>query len=701
MDALSVRRSWFVDLLQRVGLLSVETLDAGSDFGTGVAREPGYSALKAMSAYAAFPWVKAVVTAKAVDLSGLPIKLTRGEGPDAEVIPDHEVLDLIARPSERVNGLLYRRQQWVDLDLTGNAYALMLGPNRPTSLLRMHPNRVSIQSLSDGQIDSYQYDQRGGSTAYDWTTVLHVRGPSWEDSPTGLFGTGLIRALHNDLSADLAASQTAATAASKGRPDAIIRPKDGSDRWTPDQVRLIKDSVDRKLKDSEGGALILGGSAEYTPLSWTPKDMEFDSLRSHVREAVLAAAGVPPSRVSLPTANYAQAKEMERTYWQSLQGESALLDAEWTRLAQLWDPRFRIRHDFSAVPSLQEDRTARVQRVQQWWTMGISLTEAAAYEGFDDLPIPETTSRPASSANTDEAAAGPEQQAFGSWWRRAPSLELVEDRELPDPAPSRDLIWRRFIDRIHAPTERAMNLEMRRFLRDQGARFADRFGEMMAATASAPGGLRRDLTDADLAAIFKDVDEAKRLGAAVGPLLEEALAGAFAAAMDQLNLEIGAGDDVIRAAEAKLRAELITNVSTTTKAAVSEVIREGLENGSTIKEMQRGIQKSRAFSPPRALTIARTETTRAVNQGTVESYRSAVQEVPDLRMEWLTARDDGDRHPAYPGLDGTVAEVDGVFVYETTNGAVIRSPYPGGSMIPSEDINCRCTVIPVLGDSNG
>ena len=63
--------------------------------------------------------------------------------------------------------------------------------------------------------------------------------------------------------------------------------------------------------DAEGGALIMGGAADYKPLTWSPKDMEFQALRRHVREAVLAASGVPPSRVSLPTANYAQAKEME------------------------------------------------------------------------------------------------------------------------------------------------------------------------------------------------------------------------------------------------------------------------------------------------------------------------------------------------------------------------------------------------------
>lgn len=815
MSDLVVRQSWVVRLLQRVGLLSVQEHNAGSDFGVDTAVQPGYNALQAMSAYAAFPWVKAVVNAKATDLSGLPIKLIFGTGPDAEVIPEHEVLDLIAQPSERVTGLLYRRQQWVDLDLTGNAYGLMLGEREPTSVLRLHPYRVRIQAMSDGQVDYYEYDQRGSSTRYDWSVMLHTRGPSWEDDPTGLFGTGLIRALHNDLSADLAASQTSAKAASKGRPDALISPKDSTQPWTKAQVDLIKGSVDRKLMDAEGGALIMGGAADYKPLTWSPKDMEFQSLRQHVREAVLAASGVPPSRVSLPTANYAQAKEMERTYWQALQGEAALLDAEWTRLARRWDPRFRIVHDFSSVPALQEDRSARVQRVQQWWTMGLSLSDAAAFEGFDDLPEPEHAIRPPSPDSSNESASGSTKQTpFRVWWRRAP-LDSPRGEE------ARAAHWRRFIDRVHGPVERGLNLQMRAFLQEQARRYGERLEAVLGRSASGPPGVTRakyddidfsppkgcreeaargvqwveeghagdglkpetirwarrfargeditpdkarkmrawlarhevdktgegfkpgedgfpspgrvawalwcgdagkawstklvrqmdaedakskgidqesavilrDLSDEAWRAILDEVAEAEALGDAVAPYLRQALQQAFAAAMAELGLDIDAGDDVIRNAEATLKADLITRVSETTKEVVSEIVRAGLATGATIQEMQESIASSRGFAPSRALTIARTETTRAVNRGAVDSYRRAVEDIPELQMQWLSARDDSVR-PAHAALDGDVSEVDGTFVDEHGH----RAAYPGGFNVAADDINCRCTVIPYFAE---
>ena len=705
MGALVVRDSWLSRLLVRVGLIRPGEFSAGTDFRASVATSPGYSPIQAMSAIAAFPWVRACVKAKSVDLSGLPLRVTRGRGADTEILEDHDVLTLLEQPSERVNGLQFRRQLWVDLDLTGNWFGAMIGPGaRPLSILRLHPQRVRIQPLADGQIGHYEYDRHAGTVPYDYSSILHIRGASWEDNPSGLFGTGLIRALHNDLSADLAASKASAKTASRGRPDSIVRPKDPTDRWTADQVDLIRQSIDHHLSRAEGGALILGASADYSPLSWSPKDMEFQALRVHVRGAVLAASGVPPSRVSLPTANYATAKEGDRTYWQALRGEAALIDAELTRLVRLWDPRLRISHDFSSVAALQEDRTAQVTRVREWWTMGLSLADAAAYEGFEDLPEPETLSRPSSTVTTpDESAPGPTSAAFGDWWRRAPSLQSVESPPDMQTEEGREIRWRGFLERIHTPIERGMNLVLRRFLVEQAQRYSDRLGEVLGQAADgqaadAPAPETRDIADADLARLLAESEEAQRLGDTIGPRLLDALRRAFQSARDDLALS-GLDEDGLRLAEATLKADMIVfrsdvtnNVAQLTRDSVSFIVRDGLSTGATIQEMQTSIAASRAFSPARALTIARTETTRAVNRGTVESYRQAIKDLPDLRMEWLSARDDAVRD-SHTDMDGVTSEVDGLFV---NPGNAASAPHPGGFGIPGEDINCRCTVLPLL-----
>jgi len=234
---------------------------------------------------------------------------------------------------------------------------------------------------------------------------------------------------------------------------------------------------------------------------------------------------------------------------------------------------------------------------------------------------------------------------------------------------------------------------MRAFLQEQAKRYGERLEAVLGRSASGPPGVTRDLSDEAWRAILDEVAEAEALGDAVAPYLRQALQQAFAAAMAELGLDIGAGDDVIRNAEATLKADLITRVSGTTKEVVSEIVRAGLATGATIQDMQESIASSRGFAQSRALTISRTEATRAVSRGAVDSYRRAVEDIPELQMQWLSARDDSVR-PAHAALDGDVSEVDGTFVDEHGH----RAAYPGGFGVAADDINCRCTVIPYFAE---
>jgi len=121
--------------------------------------------------------------------------------------------------------------------------------------------------------------------------------------------------------------------------------------------------------------------------------------------------------------------------------------------------------------------------------------------------------------------------------------------------------------------------------------------------------------------------------------------------------------------------------------AIRTLIEEGIADGLSVNQMQASIRSSSAMSPARALRIARTESTRAVNQGTINAYEEAAQLGLTVKKVWLTAGD-GERHPTYAGLDGQERDLDQDFDLEG-----VPAPYPGGSDEASEDINCRCTTI--------
>ena len=413
MDFPEPRPGLLARLLRAVGLVKVDAgtgevaHSAGAEFVPDLSYRSPYDPKAALSAFAAFPWPFSCCEAITQDLAGLPLKLYRGQGADAEPVDDHPVLDLLGQPSSRVDQGLWRRQLYTDLVLTGNAFQLMAGTgDTVTSLIRMHPARVTISAMNDGQVDHYRYEPGGGHPErYQFDQVLHFRGPSWTDDPSNLWGTGAVQPLHHDLTTEKAQAALAARQASTGQPSGILTPSDEMTTWSHQQVKDLRRLYESQMQEGGSGILILGGQATFSKLAWTPREMEWSQVRDFVRQSTLAAFGVVPVRVGIESQNFATAQSQMRLYWGSLQGRAAIIDAGLTRLARTFDPDLSVRHDFSAVDVLQESRTERLQRVQTWAAMGVPLSEAAAYEGFDDLPF--TTADDREAETPDQADQPP------------------------------------------------------------------------------------------------------------------------------------------------------------------------------------------------------------------------------------------------------------------------------------------------------
>ena len=90
--------------------------------------------------------------------------------------------------------------------------------------------------------------------------------------------------------------------------------------------------------------------------------------------------------------------------------------------------------------------------------------------------------------------------------------------------------------------------------------------------------------------------------------------------------------------------------------------------------------------------IARTESTKAINLATNQSYQTAANEGISIRKEWLSSRDDKVRE-THRELDGQVVGVQEDFVVPSTGE---KGPAPAAFASPAESINCRCTIVPVI-----
>ena len=112
-----------------------------------------------------------------------------------------------------------------------------------------------------------------------------------------------------------------------------------------------------------------------------------------------------------------------------------------------------------------------------------------------------------------------------------------------------------------------------------------------------------------------------------------------------------------------------------------------------IQQIKEELLTSPGFSAARALTIARTETTRSVNAGALVAYAGAADSGIDMKVEWLTARDDAVRD-SHVAMDGQTIMVGGSF----TSGDGGSGAGPGQLGSGADDINCRCTVLPFFED---
>ena len=662
--------------------VQIEDFRAGADWAGFGPVSSGYDADNALSAYAAFPWVRACVDAISEDLAGLPRRVMVGYGDDAEVIEDHPVLDLLEEPTlapGSLNGEQAYQQRIMDWLLVGDAYRLIIGIDGqdPTGLTRLHPARVSIKPSTWGGVESYVYGDAQGEIAPE--RVLQDRLKSWANGPRTLHGTGLIRTLNDDLTTDHNAAKRASITSAQGQPMGIVSPKDGKGLgWGADTIRRMKSAFLSSMR--EGGLFFLGDDLTYTSLGWSPRDMEFEKVRELARHAVLADFGVPPTRVGLQSANYATAQMEARNYWQTLRAKARQLDAVDTRLARMFrhadQARVRVVTDFSNVEALQESRTDRVSRVTQLKMSGVPLALALREEGFNDLAglIPvEVVAAPVAEVARATGTDGARLFVVSGSTKGAAIYTREDDEEK-----RRAAQWVEYIKAQHSPAEKRLNKAIKPALAAAGQRIA-KSAEALLDKAD------KSYTEAEIADLL---DIAAELSTALqGPEVKAAVRAAletgFAKALAELGMASGWNAGVTTDI---LVGQMITNMLPFTVFRVREVINAGLVEGTPPAEIRAALEADFAFSPSRALTVARTETTGAVERGASQAYEEATAAGVKFKLEWLTARDPEVRESHIP-MDGELANDEGDFISGDGN----TTTAPGAFGIAGEDINCRCT----------
>lgn len=123
---------------------------------------------------------------------------------------------------------------------------------------------------------------------------------------------------------------------------------------------------------------------------------------------------------------------------------------------------------------------------------------------------------------------------------------------------------------------------------------------------------------------------------------------------------------------------------------VTAAVTQAVLQGKTVPQLAASIAGIAAMDQRAAMKAARTAMTSAHSLGKLKGYERAAGMGIDVEKQWLAALDSRTRG-SHRHLDGETVKLDAEF----SNGL----KYPGDPDGPGSEVyNCRCTLVPVIGD---
>lgn len=688
--------------------------------------------------------------------STAPLRAYKGDMEHPELLPPgHPLSNLLQRPNPNQSWEEFQSGNIASLNVAGNAYVYMdraRGGGLPVAMWPLRPDRVFIVPDDKRGIRGYMYTPEGtsaqGGIALLPENVMHVKLPNPGDPLEGMgYGLSPISALAQSADVDNKITSFLKTFFDEGTMVSFLLKFD----FPLDDISVARirerwmEIYGGSQNWSKPGVLDQGGEAQR--LGMTFDEMGFDGLDERNETRILGPFGVPPiligSRVGLQRSTYSNYEEARRAFWQdTMLWEYRLFEVEYQYYLQDEGGAF-VAFDYSDVPALRRDTPAMVAAFAQLVGTGISKNEAAATVGleFGDLPDgdvvympvgmvavagppeqmpekpepPPVEEPPQEEAEPVDTEEEPEQDTEGM----AEAEEQAEDQDgkkalkvagwSPD---QKAALWKAHDTIAQSWEQRFEQMAARQFQTD--------LRELLAILNEGKAkALEEKATVAWSEMLLRWQDYLTMAGLdnwrkAFVPLVSGVIqdqAERWTATLGmQFNIRNVLAEDWLKAYILKFAQP----INQTTLDAVKGLLVTAQEEGWSVPQMQKGLEamfeqflggelteEERAWFTERLPAhrtemIARTETIRASNSGSLRLF----EDYGAKRKEWLSTQDDRTRSyekgDAFDHVEpnGQVVDIDKPF---TVSGEKLMYPGdPDGSL--GNFINCRCTILPVVGD---
>jgi len=661
-----------------------------------------------LAQYSNSVWVYACTYLNATTIAQLPWRLFKKNANGEKVQVNNKIVeDLFHKPnSNDENSTFFNLIEWTSasLDLIGNAYWLLdeLVGGRPKSIQMLDGWRMRVvggKTVRDRVVEGYKYI-RNDSSKIDFTPeeITHFK---YMSSMTRLYGQGSVTASRTSNTTHKYAQNTNLKIFENGaKLDAVLETDQelGDDLW-----RRLDSQFNSKYGTFTRAhqTAVLTKGLKYKAIMSTLKDLEYINGLKLTREEICAAFGVPPMLVGiLDNASYSNFEEATKVFYNfNIVPKTHRMEEVITKVVQLFDKNLFFEFDLSDITALRDDEKEKSEIAKTYWGMGIPINDIIdkMHLPFEPVEGGDVGLVPFSIAPIETVVNPPEPEP-------APGLPVEEDED-EDAGEDDDeksvkktrihtkeqklFLWKQF-DRL---TQAVMNAYMG---------IIDKFFFQLELGVIMRLNNKKDYVKAPpkVSIFLWDEDSTEKRWFNTSTRVHTASVRSNGQ-RELRNLGIDQAFDVSNPRVIKyLKTYGLTKSKEVIGQARSDVIKAlqaGVSAGEGIPELTKRVQnvfvgyKNDAFKAER---IARTEVIGTSNFGALESYK---QSGVVKKKQWLPEFDDRLRESHLQA--GTTYDEKGAIPLDQNFSLAGGSGLaPGNIGTAAEDINCRCTLIPIVDE---
>lgn len=646
-------------------------------------------------------WVYACTYLNATTIAQLPWKLYKFKQQGSKLVKEQvfnqQIFELFNKPNTNdENSTWFNLVEWTSasLDLIGNSYWLLddLVGLKPRSIQMLKGSSMRIipgRKRGDDLVEGYAYIKVDSQKVLFTTQeITHFK---YMSPLSQLYGQGSVSASRTSNTTHKYAQQTNLKIFQNGaKVDAVLETdKDLDD----DLFKRLSSQFNGKygtFSRSHQTAILTRG-LKYKAIMSTLKDLEYINGLKITREEICAAFGVPPMLVGiLDNASYSNFEEATKVFYNfNIVPKTKRLQSVITTVAKLFDKDIFFEFDLSDINALRDDEKEKSEIAKNYWSIGVPLNDIIDKMNLPFNPVDggDVGLIPFSVSPIDQAAIIPEEEPIQQ--PEEDDEDMNEDEKSVKKTFTKEqklFLWKQF-DKL---TTTISNGYMK---------IIDTFFSGLELSVIVRLNQKKDVNKAPQVNIYlwnenEVVDKWFNVSTKVHT------ASVKTNGQRELrNLGINQTFDVSNPRVKKYlktygltrSVEVIGNA----RKDVIKALQAGVSAGESIPELTKRVQsvfigyKDAAFKAER---MARTEVIGASNFGALESYKqSGVVE----KKSWLPEFDDRLRD-THLQAGRTYDEKGAIPVDESFDVGAGSGQAPGNIGVAEEDINCRCTLIPVV-----